>query len=159
MAVLRAEGLIDDYKGNTWLIHRLVDGVTDAESVLQLPFEANCLNWVVGHIISRRNSSLACLGQPLIWSDEVIGKYKTGSRPIHSEADARPLSKLLADVDQAQSALEEALAAASESDLDEIVENDRGTKAAYEQIQGFHWHETYHIGQLEILRAFIDSQG
>jgi hypothetical protein len=43
MASLRAERMIDDFGGNAGLIYRLVDGVADAESVLQLPFEADCL--------------------------------------------------------------------------------------------------------------------
>ena len=41
-----AQSLLDDYRTNTGLIHRIVDGVSDEESLLQPPFPANCLNWV-----------------------------------------------------------------------------------------------------------------
>ena len=62
MPTSKAQQLIDDYAGNTWLIERHVEGLSHEESVLQPPFPANCLNWVLGHIISRRNSALELLG-------------------------------------------------------------------------------------------------
>ena len=151
----RAQVLIDDYDTNTWLIHRLTEGIADAESVLQLPFEANCLNWILGHIVHRRNSSLAALGRPTFWDEGISARYKTGSDPIKTQADARPFGDLLADLDNSQHALTAALKAATDATLDRSVENDRGVKPAIEHLRGFHWHETYHIGQLEILRAYV----
>lgn len=158
MSVPRADEMIDAYQGNTWLIHRLVEGVSDEESVLQPPFEANCLNWIVGHIVHRRNSSLACLGRAPMWGAQTAAKYQTGSPPIRSASAARSFSDLVADLDESQQALELALADAKDEDLDAIVENDRGTKSAIDHLSSFHWHETYHLGQLEILRAFVESQ-
>lgn len=158
MTVARAKDMIDDYQGNTWLIHRHVDGVSDEDSLRQLPFETNCLNWVVGHIVHRRNSSLVCLGRESLWDVELTARYKTGSLPIRSASQARPFSKLIADLDQTQRALEETLAKITDEGLDRIVENDRGTKSAIDHLREFHWHETYHIGQLEILRAHIEAQ-
>lgn len=158
MTAPRAKDMIDAYQGNTWLVHRLVDDVSDQESLLQLPFEANCMNWVLGHIVHRRNSSLACLGRDPIWDDEISVKYQTGSSPIRSSSEARAFSQLVVDLDETQQALEHSLASATEEDLDRIVENDRGTKSAIDHLSGFHWHETYHLGQLEVLQAFIESQ-
>lgn len=57
----KAETIKADYTGNTWLINKLADGLTHAESVLQPPFPANCLNWILGHILSRRNTALTLL--------------------------------------------------------------------------------------------------
>jgi hypothetical protein len=58
MTLARAQAIIDDYAANAWLIHRHVDGVSDQASLLQLPFEANCMNWILGHMVWRRNSAL-----------------------------------------------------------------------------------------------------
>lgn len=33
-----------------------------------------------------------------------------------------------------------------------------GEKTRCEQATSFHWHENSHLGQLEILKAFIDSK-
>jgi hypothetical protein len=157
MTLVRAQALIDGYETNTWLIHRHVDDISDDESLLQLPFEANCLNWIVGHIVHRRNSSLEALGVPPLWSAEISARYKSGSPPIKSQDDARRFGDLLADLDESQRALVAALQVATDATLDQVVENDRGAMPAIEHLQGFHWHETYHIGQLDILQAFIAS--
>lgn len=153
MTVPRAQALIEDYESNAWLIHRQLDGLTHEDSLLQPPFEANCLNWVVGHIVSRRNSALQALGRDAIWPDDVWAKYRTGSDPIREASQAQALSALLEDLDETGRLLRDALEQASEEDLQRIVENDRGTKAAWEHLAGFHWHETYHIGQLDVLKA------
>ena len=158
MTASRAQILIDDFETNTWLIHRHVDGVSDEDSLLQLPFQANCLNWILGHIVWRRNSVLSALGLAPLWNESTALKYKTDSKAIKSQADAVPFTDLLADLDQTNQAIIAALKEVTDSSLDEVVINDRGEKRVIEHLQGFHWHETYHIGQLDILRAFINSK-
>ena len=158
MTVVRAQALIDAYETNAWLIHRHVDGISDEDSLLQLPFEANCLNWILGHIVHRRNSSLEALGLPPLWDEGISARYKTGSQPIESQADARRFEDLLADLDESQRALTAALEVATDATLDRVAENDRGAMPAIEHLRGFHWHETYHTGQLDILQAFVASK-
>ena len=158
MTASRAQILIDDFETNTWLIHRHVDGVSDEDSLLQLPFQANCLNWILGHIVWRRNSVLSALGLAPLWNESTALKYQTDSKAIKSQADAVPFNDLLADLDQTNQAIIAALKEVTDSSLDEVVKNDRGEKRVIEHLQGFHWHETYHIGQLDILRAFINSK-
>ena len=155
----RAQTLIDDYASNSWLIHRLVDGITHEASLYQLPFSANCLNWLLGHIVWRRTSALTTLDLPSPWGETIIAKYQTNSKPIQSSKDARHLAKLLADLDYTQQVLSVKLANIEDTELDKVVVNDRGEKRVIEHLQGFHWHETYHIGQLDILRAFIEYKG
>ena len=57
-----AQSLSQSYGSTHWLINRLVDGLSNADSLVQPPFEANCLNWVVGHILAGRNEALSYLG-------------------------------------------------------------------------------------------------
>lgn len=155
MTLPRAQALIDDYETNTWLIHNHVDGISDEASLLQLPFQANCLNWILGHIVWRRNSALSALGLSPMWAEAIASKYMSGSDPIKTQAGAKRLTELIADLDQTQQALSTALKAITDAELDQVVVNDRGEKRVIEHLQGFHWHETYHIGQLDILRAYI----
>ncbi|MGD2027666.1 MAG: DinB family protein [Anaerolineales bacterium] len=158
MTLPRAQKLIDSYETNTSLIHHHINGISDEQSLLQLPFEANCLNWIVGHIVSRRNSALNALGLPELWGEEISACYRTGSDPILDAENARAFSDLVADLDRSQEIFSAALKEADSDLLDAIVTNDRGEKTALEHLKGFHWHETYHVGQLDILRAFIQSQ-
>jgi len=157
MTSMRAQELIKDFEFNHWLIHNHVDGVSDEDSLLQPPLKANCLNWIVGHIVWRRNTCLVTLGSAPLLEESVAARYMTGSPAITSAAEARSFAQLLDDLDRTQAALKAALEEVRDPALDQVVENDRGPKRVIEHLQGFHWHETYHIGQLDILRAFIES--
>jgi hypothetical protein len=154
----RALALREAYRFQTQLIHSHVEGITEDESLLQLPFEANCLNWVIGHIVSRRHSALEALGVGSFWTEDALSRYRTGSQPITSAENAIPLPEQLTDLDRSLKDLETALENATEETLDTIVINDRGEKSAMEHLEGFLWHENYHIGQLDLLQAFIKSK-
>ena len=158
MPTTKNEALKENFGFTAWLIHKHVEGITDAESLLQLPFAANCLNWIVGHIVSQRNMALEVLGQPPVWDETTQARYQTGSAPIRDGGDARPLAQLLEDLDRTQQCLAAALGSIAEADLERMVENMWGVKTAAEHLTGFHWHETYHTGQLDILNAFIAAQ-
>lgn len=153
-----AQEVLDDFKFTNMLIHRYADGVEDDEAVLQPPFEANCMNWIVGHIVSRRNSSLECLQRQPVWDEVVMARYRSGSPPILEAGQGKPLGQLIQDLDKTVDGLEHALAGASLDDLQMEVENDRGRKSVVDHLKGFHWHETFHLGQLELLRNFIEAQ-
>lgn len=115
------------------------------------------MNWILGHIISRRQTSLEALGSEPLWGEQRLRLYKTGSDPITSADRAVPFSALLDDLQRSMQLLQTVLEHASPEQLDRVVVNDRGEKSATEHLEGFLWHETYHIGQLDILRAFITS--
>ena len=48
---------------NQDLIAKATDGLSQTESVLQLPGESNCMNWVLGHIALYRDEMLAGIRQ------------------------------------------------------------------------------------------------
>lgn len=54
--------LIESLERNLYIIKVQTQGLTHADSLLQLPFRGNCLNWVVGHIAANRNTMLYFLG-------------------------------------------------------------------------------------------------
>ena len=148
------KGMLKEFQRNYRIILRQTNGLTHSDSLLQLPFRGNCLNWVLGHIVEERQQVLALLGLPLIWKDKEIARYKTDSEPVTPEnaATALPLEKLLADLKKIQSALDESLGAVEPGELDKETESEGHTLPLGEWIAGFLWHETYHTGQLEILR-------
>lgn len=158
MASEKGQALAQGYEANTWLIGRLTEGVSHEESLLQLPFDANCLNWVVGHIVHGRNTALTVLGEPALWPEEVAARYRTGSRPITGLGAARELAALLVDLQATHERLVDALGAMDDEALAETAVTDRGEKPRAEHVSGLQWHETYHIGQLELLQALAISQ-
>jgi hypothetical protein len=152
-----AEKLAQSYGATHWLIHQHVDGLDHPASLIQPPFQANCLNWVVGHILVSRHTVLRLLGAEPVWGQETITRYKTGSEPITEDGQGLPLAQLVTDLDQVQERIVAALAEVTPDALAEEAETDRGVRSVGEHIYGLHWHETYHTGQLELLRALADS--
>jgi len=153
-----AESLTQSYATNHWLINTLVEGLTNADSLVQPPYQGNCLNWVLGHIVASRQPALQLVGATPVWSQEEADRYKTGSSPITSSDQALLLEQLISDLDLSQERIAAALAEKTETELLEEAETDRGVKPISQHLAGLHWHETYHTGQLELLRDLANAK-
>ena len=61
--------------------------------------DANCLNWVIGHILANRNVALTHLAQPAFWDQATIDRYQTGSHPVTpASEDVLSLETLVSDL-------------------------------------------------------------
>jgi hypothetical protein len=149
MAYPTAESLNQSFGLIQRIIGMQTDGLTHEDSLLQLPFRGNCLNWVLGHILVGRNQALELLGgSPVLEADEVAF-YDTDSEPVTEGAQVLSLERLLADLRLSQERITVALEGA---DLEKLVVLNEREMELGQMLAGLHWHETYHIGQLEILR-------
>lgn len=148
---MNKEMIHDLFKTNHWVLTQQTDGLTHDDSLLQLPFRGNCLNWVLGHIMVSREGALALLGIAGTWTDEEIARYKYDSEPIVAADDAGilPFDRLLADFERSQKQLADGFAEISELQLAEKDENGR---TVAERLLFIAWHEGYHLGQTEYLR-------
>lgn len=153
-----AAGLGQAFKTNHWLIHQLVDGLNHADSIVQPPYRGNCLNWVLGHIIVSRNQALKLLEASPVWSAVEINLYDTGSKPITGDGQGIKFENLLATLDLTQNRIQTGLDEIGSDQLDLVVETSRGIRPVGKHIAGLNWHETYHIGQLELLREIAQSR-
>lgn len=145
------ELILDWYESNTFVLNLNTEGLSHEHSLLQPPAaEANCLNWVVGHILANRNLALKLLRWQPLWSDEVIARYQRGSEGVRVESvDALPFSLLLADLAHSQEALAAALAQAT-TDILEAPYSEKQNVG--QRLMGLAWHEAYHAGQTDYLR-------
>ncbi len=139
------------FQTNHWVVAHQTDGLTHEDSLLQLPFRGNCLNWVLGHCLVSRQNVLKMLGIQGSWTEEEIARYTFDTEPITAADDPAILSleRLLADFDLTQKQLEEGFAEVSEQQLAETNENGRSVA---ERLLFLAWHEGYHLGQTEYLR-------
>lgn len=147
-----AETLIQSFRTTQWIVERQTEGLSHDDSVRQLPFRGNCLNWVLGHIANGRNTALKLLGALPIWDEATVALYQTGSEPIMGDGQELRLEQLLADLEQAAMRIKTALARISPQDLAALVEFRGSERSLGKTLDGLHWHETYHCGQLELLR-------
>lgn len=152
-----AETLIQSYGVNLQVVRLQTDGLTHADSLLQPPFRGNCLNWVLGHILVGRNTALELLARPRLWDEALEALYRTGSEPLADGRLAVPLDQLLADLERSQQDITDALEDADPEDLARDVPFRGGERALGQALGGLHWHETYHLGQLELLRQLAGT--
>lgn len=153
-----AQDILEDYKFHNRLMHRLIDDVSHIESVTQLPFKHNCMNWILGHIVTNRSHVLETVGAAHAWQEEVRALYHQDTQPITPESPSIKFEKLIDYLDESVTLLETALKGVSEEWLEQNHSNYRGEKTRYVHVTSFHWHECFHLGQLEILKAFIESK-
>ncbi len=142
--------LIQSFNTTHKIIKMQTDGLTHADSLRQLPFRGNCLNWVLGHIIAGRDGVLKLLGEPAVWGESETARYTSGSEAITTDEQALPFERLLEDLDESQRRITGALAQSSPEAL--AMQTERDEKTVGKLLAGLHWHETYHVGQLELLR-------
>lgn len=143
--------LIQLYQRTQWIIAKQTEGLTHADSLLQLPFRGNCLNWVLGHIMVYRDKVLELLGETPILSDSQTQLYRRGSEALTDGEAAVPLEKLLEALKQSGERLVAALGNVTAGRL-EAIADEENQRSVGERIEFMQWHETYHVGQLEILR-------
>lgn len=153
-----AQNLIQDYEFTSMLVHRLVDGLAQEETLIQLPVEVNCLNWVLGHIVTNRSHALEVVGAEHAWQEDVRRLYNMGTENIKPDGESIHVEMLLKYLDESVELLKKALENSGDGFLLENFTNYRGEKTREAHLSGFNWHETYHIGQLEIFRALAMSR-
>ncbi|MEM7348494.1 MAG: DinB family protein, partial [Chloroflexota bacterium] len=130
-------------------------GLSHEDSLLQPPFRSNCLNWVLGHIAVSRDDMLHLVGQEGLLTAEEITLYNRGSEAITAD-NAVSLESLLARLKASGQQIRTALKEAS-PDLAETIVDEESKETLIERLAGLQWHETYHIGQLEILRQIAGT--
>lgn len=159
MSYPNAETLVQSFSLTTRLMQNFIEDVSDEAACTTPPFPANSLNWVLGHIIAGRQRAIRALGRDDFMPEKAFARYLTGSDPVTPEStDAVPLSTLQAWLTISQEHLAAALAEVSVDDLARVIETRFGPRPAGQHVSGLHWHETFHVGQLEILREVALSE-
>lgn len=137
-----------------------LDGITHEESLVGPEKGGNCLNWVVGHMVTAYNHLLDGIGGEGVWDAERQALYDRGSKPITAER-AVPVAELAADFAAAHDRVVERIAALTPEELASPapyspVGNPEETIASLIGLLVF--HQSYHAGQTGILRRVIGRE-
>jgi uncharacterized damage-inducible protein DinB len=154
--MVTSEKLIQSFKITTRIINRQAEGLTHEDMVLQPPFRANCFNWVLGHIVVGRDRVLALFDETPTLSEAEKARYVSGSDPVTDGDTAVPSQKLLTALDDSLARIAAVLEKATPDQLAAIY-NEEYSQTVADRIAGLHWHETYHTGQLELLRQLAGT--
>ena len=151
--MLEPHELAEAFGRNLGVLQAQTKGLTQADSLLQLPFRGNCLNWVLGHLLDNRDIVLEALGEERIMSDASAAFYRRGSEPMAgATTDALQLGDLLDQLAQSQERLASALGRATDADMAREVVRGETTTTLGKRVFFLYFHETYHVGQTELLR-------
>jgi uncharacterized damage-inducible protein DinB len=151
--MIAAAQLATAFERNLNIIKLQTAGLTHDDSLLQPPCRGNCLNWVLGHVAVHRNKALEALGAEPVMG-EAHARYDWESEPVTGEGPGvLRLEELVRMLDRSQTAIATALdrAASAGALLEEIQVGGRSMSIG-ERVFFLYFHETYHVGQTELLR-------
>lgn len=146
--------LTEYFARNVFVVKRQTEGLSDEESLIQLPFRANCMNWTVGHIVSYRNNIARLLGAEPAVEPARVARYERESEPVTGPGTGvLPLGELLAELDRTQEQINELVARLTPQEVERQVTLSGGRSASVgDRLLFFYFHDTYHTGQTELLR-------
>lgn len=134
------------------LIKMRVEGLTHEDSMKQLPFPANCMNWNLGHLMVYREQYLGAIDGESAADPAEFALYGAGSDPLTDSSKAIPLDTIIERLDVNSTRLKAAFQAMPPEKLSEPYESFAGQ--TLDDYLHFYvvFHEAIHLGQLEILR-------
>jgi hypothetical protein len=145
--------LVGALERNLGIVKGQTKGLTHTDSLLQLPFRGNCMNWVLGHLAANRSTMMQALGEKPILSEAEVKRYGYGSEPVCGDTgDILTLEQLLTALEQSQRAIAASLQKISAAELAREVQSFLGTTTLGQLLFFLYWHESYHTGQTEALR-------
>ncbi|HCA09243.1 hypothetical protein [Chryseobacterium sp.] len=125
-----------------------IEGITQEESMVFPNGEANCMNWVLGHLIYIRNAFLNVLGEESVWDSEKFSCYNRGAIPLERKEELVTFEELKSYLQQSQDQLEA-----------KLISIERFEPEGINDIAIFCLHELYHSGQLGYLRRILGKPG
>ena len=159
---MNRESLIQNFGYSHWVLNKNLEDISNGESMKPATDGANCLNWVVGHVLRARNEAHSLLGLDPAIDEESATPYKQGNDPADLTATvAMPLEKLIVAFNASQEALMARLGSVSEVELTasckHVLDKDQESTVAV-QLAGLSFHESYHAGQTGIMRRLLGKK-
>ena len=152
--MITLQNLVDAYGRNLEIIKKQTDNLSQQQSLIQLPFRSNCLNWVVGHILTNRCNILNLLDAEDLRPGIDLFHYERESEPILADGEGvLELEELVSHLEETQSRL---IAALSRETMESLQRpkpyRGRPEKPLAYWLFFLYFHDCYHTGQTEILR-------
>ena len=138
-----------------------LEDITPEESLIRPVGGGNCANWIVGHMLRSREFLVRIAGGEWSLGEQAHALYKRGTSGSE-QAAYLPFDQLLKYWDEAHLVLIESLGRLTVEQLNETVDplgdfvrHDTRIK----RLLFLHFHESYHAGQLGLLRRLLGKSG
>ena len=138
-----------------------VAGLTHEDSLVQPRPGGNCLNWILGHLLTVYNGTLPLLSQEPVMGEGDLTHYARGAPPIRDRAEALEFEQLLTAWSQAVERIDAGLAGLSPDVLDGPVKSPTGNpnETVRSLLTTVMFHQAYHAGQTAVLRRIAGKEG
>ena len=150
------------YEFSYLAIKRNLEDLSHADSIVTPANGGNCLNWVLGHVVTARNVMLQLTGGSPVMTGDAVNVYKRGSSPCGSEGFL-DLATLRGFLDDSQQQLLPNVAALSDNALASPVPAPYNRPPLIgslgDALVRLHYHEGYHNGQIGLLRRIAGKEG
>lgn len=148
--------LIKQLELNYGALFRNLEGITHEESLIVPDPGGNCLNWVLGHIVSARNRIMTQIGIPPVWQLDLAFHYSGREEADWSPDKAIDLKSIETDLARSQAEIINALEMVQD---DMLTTPDEKGRLLGDALIFFNFHEAYHGGQVALLRRIIGKPG
>ncbi len=162
MAATPNADVIQRFARSVKMIQDQCGDMSQAQSLKLLPFNHNCLNWTVGHLLRVRKRMLDILDADAFdWpesANQAYGDYPSCQEAAAGAAKGKDFAQLLQDLDASQALLVKALERKDLSAYEGEHPFIGGRKATPKQIIEFlQWHEAIHTGEIQALSEALKA--
>lgn len=143
-----------------YVLRRTVKDVSHEESLKHPKPAGNCANWVLGHIVDTRNRVMVLFGKQPVYPNEKFAGYIQNSASLSDSSKAVPFEEMLEAYDRLQNEIIEGLSQTSNDALKQkapFSPLDDPDETVGSLLAGIAFHESYHIGQLGLLRRILNK--
>lgn len=152
---MEAKDLVGLYQRSYMGLKLNLRDLTDEDCRKQPPGGVNSINWVLGHVVMMRRLVLRSAGAAPAGDPALIQIYSGEEGVRFDPSRAFSLEQLLADLDESQKRLLEALPKLSAEALAAPLR----TSTLGDFLTFLAYHEGYHNGQLGVLRRLAGKPG
>ena len=133
---------------NNSVITKNIEGISHQDSMIFPNGEANCFNWIFGHLIFIRNAFIQILGRNPVWNKDEFKYYDRGAKSLEHIDELQDLEFLKTYFEK------------SVTELNNLLENmDDFKPENIEDLAALMLHEIYHSGQLGYMRRILGKEG
>ena len=133
---------------NNDVILKNIEGISHQESMIFPNGEANCMNWIFGHLIFIRNAFIEILGGKPVWKNEDFLCYNRGEKPLERIDELQDFEFLKTHFKKSVEELNSVFETLGDLEQQTITD-----------LAGLSLHEIYHSGQLGYLRRILGKEG
>ena len=135
-----------------------LDGMTAEQSLAQPPGGGNCANWILGHVVDIQNALMGLVGEAPVWESDQL--RRASYEPITRASEAIDWETMKSRFFASKDRCLAALASIDDAKLEDTVPHPfGGTCTRAELLNTLASHQTYHAGQLGLVRRIAGMPG